>query len=99
MTALPTLKRRLCGKREAAAYLGVGPKVLLTLVRTGKLKFIMVGERKKFDVADLDRFIEEGKTQWHSGAEKAHHTGGTASPLTVVDFAEARKKRPAKRPS
>ena len=97
MTTLPDLARRLYSQSEAGAYLGVGPKVFRSLVKKG-LKYVLIGERKKFDIADLNRLIEE-KKQWHSDAGKALHTGGTASASAVVDFAEARKKLPAKRPS
>ena len=98
MTA-PTLKRQLCSKREAGGLFGVGPKIVRGLIKSGALKTVRIGKRDFLVIDDCMRLIEERKKEWPCDVDKAHHTGGIASASAVVDFAEARKKRPAKRPN
>jgi excisionase family DNA binding protein len=54
--------RRWLSTAEAAQYLGVSINTIRNYVGAGKLKVRRMGPRLlKFDVADLDRFVEGHK--------------------------------------
>ena len=46
---------------QAAAYLNVTPWFLATLLREGKLPFVLAGKRKIVDRHDLDNWLEAQK--------------------------------------
>ncbi len=43
---------------EAASYLGIGRTSLYALVKDRKLRCVRVGQRTRFAIRELDRFIE-----------------------------------------
>lgn len=55
--------KRLLRAKESAAYLGISPDTLRTLVWKGELPVVRYNEHAPFlfDVEDLDRFIERHK--------------------------------------
>ena len=60
-----TVRKRLLTTKEAAQYLGVSTWSIGQLVHGGKLPVVRGCEECnwKFDVHDLDRWIEENKEQ------------------------------------
>lgn len=53
--------KRLLSVAETAAYLGRSPKAIHALVERGKIPVVRLDSRRFFDVADLDRWIEQHK--------------------------------------
>lgn len=53
---------RLRTIREAANYLAISQRKLADLKATGEIPFIPIGRSIRFDVADLDRFIERQRS-------------------------------------
>lgn len=55
--------RRLLKASAAAKYLSIDPDTLYLLARTGKIPSVRgIGKRRvRFDIEDLDKFIEEQK--------------------------------------
>lgn len=48
--------------RQAAAYLGVSERTVWGLRDSGRLKSIRIGASVRFDVQDLDAYIEAQKS-------------------------------------
>ena len=64
MTAAVVITPRLLNIKQAAAYLGCPVWTLRDLEWRGELKgFRNLGRRLLFDRADLDRLVEQRKTQ------------------------------------
>ncbi len=59
--------KRLYSVREAARYLGVSPWSVRNLQRMRTLPFVRQGRRVLFDIQDLERYIENNKTEVHDG--------------------------------
>ena len=58
--------KRLLSVEEAAAYLGLAPRTLYNGIAPKSrnpfpIKPVRIGKLRKFDIRDLDRFIEESK--------------------------------------
>jgi predicted DNA-binding transcriptional regulator AlpA len=58
--------RRLLNIQEAATYLGLAPRTLYNGIAPKSrnpfpIKPVRIGKLRKFDIRDLDRFIEESK--------------------------------------
>jgi excisionase family DNA binding protein len=91
-----TTPRRLYSPEEAADMLDISTKQLLAEVRAGRLLYILVGKRRKFDVQDLERYIESRRVPCpQSTAAGAVRSFGSPTPSTVIGFAEARKRATA----
>lgn len=54
---------RLLDVPAAAAYLGVSSRFIRRLVAERRLAFVKLGRHVRFDVADLDAFIDSGRVQ------------------------------------
>lgn len=54
-------RRRLLDMGQACEYLGVSEDTVYRLVAERKLSPVNVDRRKRFDVRELDRLIEEAK--------------------------------------
>jgi excisionase family DNA binding protein len=54
---IPT--RRLLTAHEAAQYLGIGTTKLNELRRTKKIRVVRFMSDARYDIADLDRFIDQ----------------------------------------
>lgn len=52
------IQTRLMPPREAAKYLAICEKSLWTLTKEGRLPSVRIGRSVRYDVADLDAFIE-----------------------------------------
>ena len=86
-------------KLEAADTLGVSLKTLRNQVKAGKLRFILIGKRRKFTKQDLEEFIEENRVVWPSigqGRRVASRSRGIGFE-EAVSFVEARKLKPARK--
>ena len=61
----PTDDRRLLRTREAALYLGISERSLWTLCNSGQIPAVRFGSGRRqsvrFDIADLDHWIESCK--------------------------------------
>lgn len=55
------IKRRLLSIKEMAIYTGLSIHTLYHWVNQGKIPFVKVGKNIKFDIYDIDKFIEERK--------------------------------------
>ncbi len=53
--------RRLLSPNEAARYLGVSRRTVYFLMADGSLSFVQVGQRRRLDLDELDRFIEANR--------------------------------------
>ncbi len=56
-------ERRLVTVREAAQYLAVSVSTLYGWVWQRRIPFVKVGRSLRFDLADLEEFIEVNRTQ------------------------------------
>jgi len=56
-------KRRLLNADDAAEYLGITTEAIYHLTRKGTLKPVRIDARSRFDIRDLDAFIESGKRE------------------------------------
>ncbi len=54
---------RLFRAREAAQYLGISERSLWTLSNMGDLPVIRIGRAVRYDIRDLDQWIEERKSR------------------------------------
>jgi excisionase family DNA binding protein len=58
--------KRLLSVDEAAAYLGLAPRTIYNAIAPKSrnpfpVRPVRIGKLRKFDIRDLDRFIEESK--------------------------------------
>ncbi len=58
-----TLESRLVTVQQASQYLGVSVSTLYGWVWQRRISFVKVGRALRFDLADLDRFIEANRTR------------------------------------
>lgn len=86
------LARLLHSEAEACEALGISVHTLLGEVRAGRLRYVLVGKRRKYKPEDLMHYI---KRQERGGCEDdetsqlrglGRRTATQASPCTVVDF-------------
>ena len=54
-------ERRLLLLDEAAESLGIRPRTLEKLAHTGQLPFVKLGRATRYEVGDLDAFIERNR--------------------------------------
>ena len=85
------IPRLLFSPIEAARMLNVDIRVFRALVEAGEIKYVLVRERKKFTLADLDEYIKR-----NTGAEcpsiknRAPRSGRSTSKSEVIEFAAPR---------
>lgn len=53
--------KRLLTDRDASGYIGVCPRTLWALANSGKVPFCKINRSVRYDVRDLDAFIESTK--------------------------------------
>lgn len=58
---------RLLTAAQAARCLAVSPKTLWTLTSRGEIPCVRMGRSVRYDVLDLDRFIESRKSVKNAG--------------------------------
>lgn len=56
-------ENRLLDVTGAAAYLGVSQRFMRRLVAERRIAFVKLGRHVRFDVADLDGFIDAGRVE------------------------------------
>lgn len=66
--------RALKSVEEAAGLLGISPWTVRSYIRDRKLKPVRLGRRVLVEEAELERFVESGKTPL-GGAEQADDLG------------------------
>ena len=81
--------RLLLSQADAADALDISVKALRQEVKSGKIRFILIGKRRKFAKRDLEEFIEQGRISWPSVAGSGRPTGNSTSRSRVVGFEEA----------
>lgn len=64
-----TVRKRLLTVEEAADYLGLSPRTIYNAIaprskRPFPVRPISVGKLRRFDIKDLDRYIEEAKKDY-----------------------------------
>jgi excisionase family DNA binding protein len=64
-----TIVPRVVGTRDAAKYIGVSAWTIHKLVRTGELPVLRHGRGFRFDVHDLDAYIERTKKKNKPGKD------------------------------
>ncbi|MFH0813132.1 MAG: helix-turn-helix domain-containing protein [Pseudomonadota bacterium] len=57
------MQKRLIDIKEASEYLDLTVNTLYSWVSQRKIRFVKVGRLTKFDLRDIDRFIEESKVE------------------------------------
>src|SRR6185312_7476904 len=95
--------RLLFSQREAAQQLGVSQPTLIAEVEAGRLRYVLVGKRRKFKPADLTTYIErQGRGCDASGLSlpggQGRRTGTKTSRSTVIDFEEALRRTTMTKP-
>lgn len=56
------ITKRLYSTNDVARYLCVDPKIVRSLIKSGSLPRVQVGQKKFLvDVEDLDRYVNENK--------------------------------------
>ncbi len=63
-TSYPRLQKRLYSIPEAAAYLGRSVWAVREMIWAGKIRYVKDGRRQLLDIFDLDKWIEDSKTQF-----------------------------------
>ena len=95
---------RLLRQGAAAEALGITERMLVSEVNAGRLRYVLIGKRRRFKPADLAAYIERqergcpeqpGDLSSSDGQDRSR--GIATSRSTVVDFASALKRRPAQR--
>src|SRR5438105_4637340 len=96
-------ERLLISQGEAARQLGVSRLTLIAEIDKGRLRYVLVGRRRKFKPEDLQSYIErqgrgcDGNEALLPGGT-GRRTGTKTLPSTVVDFEEALKRTTASTP-
>jgi excisionase family DNA binding protein len=57
-------RKRLYTIDEAAVYLGRSPWAVRQLIWSGKIRYVRDGRRILLDIVDMDKWIEDSKTQF-----------------------------------
>jgi excisionase family DNA binding protein len=96
-------ERLLISQGEAARQLGVSRLTLIAEIGKGRLRYVLVGKRRKFKPEDLTSYIErQGRGCDGTGAllpgGQGRPTGTKTSRSTVIDFEEALKQTTATKP-
>ena len=55
------VEKRLLNIKEASEYLGISQKGLYNMIYRREIPFIKIGGRVRFDIIDLDKWIEGQK--------------------------------------
>jgi excisionase family DNA binding protein len=63
MDSSATITPRLIRPKEASAYIAVSERTLWKLTQTRAIPAVRLGRAVRYDVVDLDRFIEKNKSQ------------------------------------
>lgn len=58
-----TITPRLIKPGEAAAYIAVSERMLWGLSKAGTIRAVQIGRAVRYDVRDLDKFIEQSKNR------------------------------------
>jgi len=60
MTTMTAIRPRVVGVEDAAAYMSVPVRFIRRLVAEKRIRYRKVGKYVRFDIADLDAFLDEG---------------------------------------
>jgi len=96
--------RLLIRQSEACARLGVSRATLIAEIEAGRLRYVLVGKRRKFKPTDLEAYIErQGRGCDGSEASLPNDVRGRrpitrTSGSTVIDFEEALRLTTGKQP-
>src|ERR1051325_11734726 len=96
-------ERLLISQGEAARQLGISRLTLIGEVARGRVRYVLVGKRRKFKPEDLTSYIEQqGRGCDGTGAllpgGQGRPTGTKNLRSTVIDFEEALKQTNAPNP-
>lgn len=88
----PTTDRLLISQREACERLGVSRLTLIAEIEAGRLRYVLVGKRRKFTPPELAAYVERQARGW-DGTEIRSFGRGTritrTSRSTAIGFDEA----------
>jgi excisionase family DNA binding protein len=62
-SALNLTEQRLVGLQEIAVYLNIKPSTIYAWVNQKRLPYIKIGRLVKFDLQDIDAWIQERKVK------------------------------------
>ena len=82
---------------EVAAMLCICRRTLLGEVKAGNIRYVLVGQRRRFAAEDVDEYIRTRRCTWPSIAEQRRRTGTSISRLLESGSA-ARPASGTKRP-
>ena len=79
---------KLMTAEEAAAMLGIGKDIFIREVKAKRIRFILIGKRKKYIMSDLAAYIDQQRnsTPCPSTSRKAPRTTITTSNSKVFDI-------------
>jgi excisionase family DNA binding protein len=89
---------------EACKRLGVSAATLKAEIAAGRLRYVLVGKRRKFKPGDLDSYIErqgrgcDGSEASSSSGVMGRRSGTKTSRSKVLDFDEALRRTTGKPP-
>ncbi|MBN2019295.1 MAG: helix-turn-helix domain-containing protein [Sedimentisphaerales bacterium] len=66
MNAAPSILPRLIKPKEASLYIAISERTLWGLTKAGTIAAVKVGRAVRYDVRDLDHFIEQSKSRGES---------------------------------
>jgi excisionase family DNA binding protein len=94
LTLTATPARLLYSQCEACQLLRVSRPILVGEIEAGRLRYVLIGKRRKFKLDDLTRYIDlqaRGCDQSEGSLPggKGRRTGTKTSPCKVLDFEEA----------
>src|ERR1051326_5794795 len=97
-------ERRLISQSEACGRLGVSRLTLVGEISVGRLRYVLVGKRRRFKPGDLEAYIErqtiwDGNEGVRSSDAKAHRFGGPTSRSGENAFERALRGSTRSRPS
>jgi excisionase family DNA binding protein len=90
---------------EAARLLGVSRATLVAEIEAGRLRYVLVGKRRKFKPADLENYIErqgrgcdESSGVWSGSGGRGRRPITRTSRSGVIDFETALRQTTGKPP-
>jgi excisionase family DNA binding protein len=84
--------RLLLTMAEACERLGCSRKTLMGEVRSGALRYILLGKARRFSERDLEEWMERKRVAWPEQQRLPKPGGKARPPRGVLSFAEAQAR-------
>ena len=98
MPDTPKSKRLLYNPQEVAEMLDVSVRTLRDMARSGDIRFISIGKRRRFAMSDIEDFIDKNRGSAPAPGKRSIRQRSLPSDVydfeKIVEVFEGRKKRP-----